>query len=169
VEGARAVELQTAMLVLPLSPQLAGGEIYLPPGTLSGRVSEVTGSAGECGPGNRLFVAMGQGVLKYRLPPALRGLELTELSIYPSSDEPPATENVNPPEIALYDWVEDEWTTLENVTLGSEYKVAEPGRFLNPVSGTLRLRVQRNSMSGFCYKFDIALKGRLPLNEGGDR
>ncbi len=167
VVGARAMKLQTTMLVLPLPPQLAGGEIYLPPGSLSGRVSEVTGSTGECGPGNRLFVAMGQGVLRYRLPPALRGLELTELSIHPSSDEPPAAENVNTPEIALYDWVEEKWTTLESVTMGSEYKVAEPGRFLNPVSGTIRLRVQRNSMTGFCYKFDIALKGRLPSNEKG--
>ncbi|MCX7680821.1 MAG: hypothetical protein N2508_02440 [Anaerolineae bacterium] len=169
VVGVRATELQKAMLVVSLPPQSADGEIYLPPGTIPGRLVESVGSAGECGPGTQVFVAVGQVTLKYRLPSALRGLDLTALSVYPSSNEPQMTvEAASAPELSLYDWTKGEWTRLEGVKVGSEYKVADPDRFLNPVGGTISLRVQRNSMSGLCYKFEIALRGRLPEEVAGE-
>lgn len=165
VVGVRVTELQQAMLVLTLPPQIMGEEIYLPPGAIAGRITKAEGSTGECGPGGRVFVAVGRATLKYQLPPALRGLDLTALSVYPSSDEPQIPESANAPELALYDWVRGEWVRLEGVQMGSEYRVTEPDRFLNPVGGTINLQVQRNDMAGFCYRFEIALQGKLPAEE----
>lgn len=168
VVGVRATKLQKAMLVLPLPPQVMGDEIYLPPGTVPGRLVKSEGSAGECGPAGRVFLSMGQVVLKYRLPTTLRGLNPTALSLYLSSEDVQMAGATDVPQLALYDWATGEWTNLEGVKMDSEYKVTAPDRFLNPVEGTISLRAQRNNMAGFCYKFEIALRGRLPKEVGGE-
>jgi hypothetical protein len=165
VAGVQASSMQTALFVVPLPLPIVDGRVSLPPGTISGRVAEIEGSAGDCGPDNRVYVAVGRAVLKYQLPASLRGLRLTALSIYPGTDGGPVS---TLPTLALYDWDAGEWVNLEGVEMGREYAVADPGRFLSPASGAIRLQVQQNDMMGMCYKFDVSLEGELPP-EGGAR
>jgi hypothetical protein len=158
ITNVRAAPLQTTLVVASLPLPVVNGRVSLPPGHLSARLVQVEGQAGECGPSGQVHIAQGRAVLEYQLPPTLHGLEPITLTVHPAVE---GMATVQLPALSLYDWVAGDWVELGDVEVGRGHQVADPGRFMDPVGGTVRLQAQHDSMEGWCYCFDLGIEGEL--------
>ncbi|MDY7077626.1 MAG: hypothetical protein SXV54_11960 [Chloroflexota bacterium] len=159
VAGVRASQMQTTLVVTHLPLPVVDGRVSLPPGLVSGRLIEMEGETGGCGPTGQVYVGQGQAVLEYQLPSALRGLEPTALTIHAGSEGGPAG---GLPVLSLYDWAAGEWVELEGVESGSPYNVTDPACFVNPAGGAIRLQARGdNPQGGNCYQFNLGLESEL--------
>ncbi len=148
----RATRLQTTLVVGRQPLDAVDGNLTLPPGSILGRVVRTEGNAGECGPTGQVYVAQGLAELEYQLPVALRGFDLAALTLQVSVDGGMKTEV---PSLALYDWRAAEWTAVQHVELEQSHSIPDPGRYVNPVGGVVRLQAQQNSFQGLCYRMDL--------------
>ncbi len=160
VADVQATRLQTTLIVAHLPLPVVDGQVNLPPGLLFAQLIEVEGEAGECGPGGQIYIGQGRAVLEYQLSPALRGLEPTALTLHASPEEGNPAEAL--PLLSLYDWTAGEWVELEKVETGRPHTVPDPGRFVNPAGGAIRLQAHSDDFRGSCYQLDLGLEGKLP-------
>jgi hypothetical protein len=155
VADTRANRLQTTLVVARLPLSIVDGRASLPLGTLSGQLVEIEGMAGECGPAGQIHLAQGRAVLEYQLPLSLRDLVPTSLTIQAG----PEGGGIGAlPSLYLYDWAAGDWVQMEGIESGHRYDVPDPGRFIGPGDGAIRLQAQHDNAQGSCYRFDLGLE-----------
>ncbi len=156
VPGVRANQMQTTLLVSELPLPIADGQVNLPPGLISGRVIEWQNEAGECGSGGQVYLGRGWATIEYRLPLELAHMQIAALTVFPTVD---GGVFGNLPAVSLYDWSAEDWVEMGQLAVNQAHTIPNPSRFVNPVDGALRLRVQEGQ--GSCYFYDLGLEGTL--------
>jgi hypothetical protein len=164
VVGVRADREQTTLIAASVPLSVVDGRVKLPLGLLSGRMVEIEGEAGDCGP-NRAYIARGRVTLEYQLPTTLHGLKPTALTLQVLPLDGMLDQ---PSSISLYDWSSDAWTALDEAETNRPYSVPHPELFVNPVGGAIRLQAGRDqeNWQGGCYQLDLGLEGEIEM---GDR
>jgi hypothetical protein len=159
LDGVRAAQMQTTLLVAPIPFAVEDGRVELPLGLLAGRMVAAEGESGDCGTG-RGYIGNGRLTLEYQLPSTLRGVVPSSLTVKAAPVDGPMLEL---PEISLYDWNVEDWVLLKGLASGQEYAVSDAGRFVRPVDGMIRLQAWREDVNrtGGCYQFDVGLEGTL--------
>lgn len=163
VEGARARQLETALVVARPALHFGDQKVSVPPGLIPLRLVHQEGGVNRCygprGPGIAPY--QGQTVVEFRLPHELYHVDFSEFSLIIESDggwwQPPAT--------ALYDWQAGAWHSLDDVALGTN-RIAAPDRFISPNTRAIRVRMQAgDDRRGGCLYTNIALEGTR-MNRG---
>ncbi|MGK2849397.1 MAG: hypothetical protein ACSLFN_00560 [Candidatus Limnocylindrales bacterium] len=65
------------------------------------------------------------------------------------------------PEVELFDLTDQAWKRLPHLESGSRYAVAEPGRYVDPATGTVLLRFVNDNSDGVGFGFDLSITGDL--------
>ncbi len=65
------------------------------------------------------------------------------------------------PEIELYDLTDGVWKRLPHLDTGARYAVAEPGRYVDPGTGTVLIRFLNERTEGIGFGLDISISGEL--------
>jgi hypothetical protein len=159
INGQIPQESATALYVSPVSYQIPeSGEIIIPPGMIPGLIAEMPFSGGVCGPDTAsLWIEQGEAVVEFILLPEFTNINLDTLQFAIHTDGG----WVNSPDIAIYDWENDQWQPLVNPIIG-ENVIADPIYYINP-EGLVRIRLSPSNQElrgGGCYFFGLGLKGR---------
>jgi hypothetical protein len=162
VSHVRASHENTTLLVYYMPLPAAEGHVELPPGVLTGRGLEFEREAGECGPSGQVYLSHGQATLEYALPTSVRGLQTSRLTLQVTTDG--AWNEV--PQVALYDWRENEWVEVDSIELDAVQVISDPARFVDRVDGGIRIQVSREGGNGGCYQVNIGLEGELETGIG---
>jgi hypothetical protein len=159
VSQVRASHQSTTLIALQMPLPVAEGRVTLPPGVLSSRMLESEGEAVKCGPTGQVYLGSGEATLEYLLPAHVRDIVPGDLKLVVGTE---GGEWQEPPEVALYDWSQSSWAEIDAIEREVIQTVADPERFIDGVSGSIRLRVgQRNMNSRMCYRFDVGIEGVL--------
>lgn len=80
------------------------------------------------------------------------------------SDPPPGQECVQPafdgaPEVEVFDLVTGEWRRLPHMAMGQRRSLAEPERYVDPGTGTIRVRFVAEGQQHFGFGFQVRLTG----------
>lgn len=160
ISDVRASHQGTTLLVLNLSPRIEEGHVTIPFGMLPVVLSKTVGEAGQCGIQGSVYLLDGTAQLEYTLPPNMYGLHLSELRVRVSTDHQPGWTRA--PQVKLYDWSKSAWVEITSIEHSIARSIADPARFLDNTSGTLRLLVaQTGRENGMCYQFDLSLEGEI--------
>lgn len=65
------------------------------------------------------------------------------------------------PEVELFDLTDQAWKRLPHLESGSRYAVTEPGRYVDPATGTVLLRFVNDNSDGVGFGFDLSITGDL--------
>ena len=63
------------------------------------------------------------------------------------------------PDVELYDLTTSEWKRLPQLEGGARYSVAEPTRYVDPATGTVRIRLVNENSDGVGFSLDLSIKG----------
>lgn len=152
VSGVQPAQQVTAVLVLPLEYRLpASGEVFLPPGMIAGELVVTPQEGGTCGPPGILavYLARGEAILEFTLPPLIRGLQIKTLHIHLSSD---MGEGFVLPSLALYDWGREQWRDLQGIRSGLNL-LPFSAKFIGE-GGKIRLRLAGEGLN-YCYYLSL--------------
>jgi hypothetical protein len=65
------------------------------------------------------------------------------------------------PEVELYDLEQATWRRLPHMDGGSRYAVAGPDRFVDPATGTVRIRFVNDRSDGVGFNLDVGIEGAM--------
>jgi hypothetical protein len=65
------------------------------------------------------------------------------------------------PEVELYDLESAAWRRLPHLDGGSKYSVTTPGRFVDPATGTVRVRFVNDRSDGLGFNLDVGIGGSV--------
>lgn len=65
------------------------------------------------------------------------------------------------PELEVYDLTAATWRRLPHLQGGKRYAVAEPQRYVDPASGTARIRFVNDRSDGVGFQFDVTISGDM--------
>ena len=65
------------------------------------------------------------------------------------------------PEVELFDLTESTWKRLPHLEGGARYAVDEPGRYVDPITGTVLIRFVNDRTDGVGFGFDLSITGDL--------
>jgi hypothetical protein len=154
--GGRRPAVQTmALLLAPIAYRFAPGkELVVPPGLISGAVTQMPAEGGSCGPPGTaaVYVARGDAVFEFRVPPEM-DVELRKLIVEIGSEGGWAA----PPDLAVYDWGSGEWSAIEDAVLGRNI-LAEVESLVS-ADGIVRVQLSSTGMRSGCYYVDLGLEG----------
>jgi len=154
--GGRKPAVQTmALLLAPIDYGFAAGQdIVLPPGLISGVVTQMPAEGGPCGPPGTtaVYVGRGEAVFEFQLPPEVI-VEPRKLTIEIGSD---GGWNA-PPEMAVHDWDAGEWVAVEDPVLGRN--VFEMVEGLVSADGIVRVQLSSTGLRSGCFYVDLGLEG----------
>jgi hypothetical protein len=63
------------------------------------------------------------------------------------------------PEIELFDRTTEQWIRLKHAQMGPAYDVADPGRYVDPASGTLLIKFVNDKQDGVGFQFQLRIEG----------
>lgn len=63
------------------------------------------------------------------------------------------------PEVDLFDRSSQEWKRLPHLGSGTRYSLADPARYVDPVTGTVLLRFVNDRMDGVGFSVDVSISG----------
>ena len=63
------------------------------------------------------------------------------------------------PEVEVFDRSSQEWKRLPHLGSGMRYSVADPARYVDPVTGTVLLRFVNDRMDGVGFSVDVSISG----------
>ena len=154
--GGRKPAVQTmALLLAPIDYGFAPGEdIVVPPGLISGVVTQMPAEGGTCGlPGSTaVYVGRGEAVFEFQLPPEVN-VEPRKLTVEIGSE---GGWNA-PPEMAVYDWDAGEWVAVDDPVLGRN--VFEQVEGLVSADGIVRVQLSSTGLRSGCFYVDLGLEG----------
>jgi len=154
--GGRKPAVQTmALLLAPVGYRFASGEdIVVPPGLISGVVTQMPAEGGPCGqPGmTAVYVGRGEAAFEFQLPPEVNARP-RKLIVEIGSDGGWG----GPPEMAVYDWEAGEWAAVDEPVLGRN--VLEDVEGLVSADGVVRVQLSSTGMRSGCFYVDLGLEG----------
>jgi len=65
------------------------------------------------------------------------------------------------PEVEVYDLTVAEWKRLPHLDSGSRYAVAEPGRYVDPATGTVLIRLVNENNDSVGFSLDLSITGEV--------
>lgn len=148
----------TALLQTTFSPQWpSSGEIFLPPGMLTGEIAQMPQEGGPCGMGGStsIYIARGEALFDFTIPPEFDDLDVETVYVSLLSDGG----WMQSPTFALYDWANERWLEVESPQLGVNSLDYDPGM----VDDRGRLRVRLNvdvNQGGGCLYLEMGLHGQ---------
>jgi hypothetical protein len=82
----------------------------------------------------------------------------------PTCGDPPAEGCVQPvfdgmPEMELYDLTASNWRRFPHLASGTRYAIADPGRYVNPATGSVLVRLINSSNDSVGFNLDVAITG----------
>ena len=63
------------------------------------------------------------------------------------------------PEVDVFDLAGQEWRRLPHLNSGARYSLADPSRYVDPVTGTVLIRYVNDRMDGVGFSVDVAISG----------
>jgi hypothetical protein len=154
--GGRKPAVQTmALLLAPIDYGFAAGQdIVIPPGLISGVVTQMPAEGGPCGPPGTtaVYVGRGEAVFEFQLPPEVI-VEPRKLTIEIGSD---GGWNA-PPEMAVHDWDGGEWVAVDDPVVGRN--VLEKVKGLVSADGIVRVQLSSTGLRSGCFYVDLGLEG----------
>lgn len=63
------------------------------------------------------------------------------------------------PEVEFYDMTAAAWKRLPHLEAGSRYAIAEPARYVDPATGTVRIRLVNENNDGIGFSLDLSITG----------
>ncbi len=63
------------------------------------------------------------------------------------------------PEVEFYDLTTAAWKRLPHLEAGSRYSIAEPARYVDPATGTVRIRLVNENNDGIGFSLDLSITG----------
>jgi hypothetical protein len=145
----------TGAVIMQLSYDVPNGEITIPAGLIPGEVVELPIDGSPCGEqgSTSIYLVHGSGIIDFTLPTELQSIHLgyLRLSIWSDSGW------INPPDVALFNWVSDNWTTLSGITQGINL-VPEATSLVNQ-AGTIKVRISPQENTQACYYLAMGLQG----------
>jgi hypothetical protein len=158
IANAEPAQQTTAIVVVPLSYTFpTSGNVTLPAGLIPGELIENPQEGGSCGPTGTaaVYIARGDAVFEFTLPPEAKGLQVDNLKLSINSD----SGFFNEPSIELYHWEDDTWLPLVGVSQGMNL-IPEAAQLVGP-EGKVRVRLAAENSQG-CYYLNLGLEGRQP-------
>jgi len=157
VTGDTPAQQTTAVAVMPLSYSLPQeGPITLPPGLVPGQLVENPREGGTCGMtgATAVYIVRGEAFFDFRIPPNLQDLQIDNLKLGLWTD---SGAMFTEPQVALYDFDNQQWLLLDGVSQGINLIPAQQG-LIDP-DGLIRVRmgVEENGQS--CYYIGMGLEG----------
>ncbi|MBX3000901.1 MAG: hypothetical protein KF893_20430 [Caldilineaceae bacterium] len=157
IAGETPSQQTTALLNVTFPPQWpASGELYLPPGILSGRLVELPQEGGQCGMGSTsVYIGRGEAIFDFTILPEFGDLTIDHLNVSLLTDG----EWRVAPQIAVYDWDGERWLGLESPQIGINSLAFAPGMMDD--SGQLRVRLSVDAnQGGGCYYLEMGVEGQ---------
>jgi hypothetical protein len=65
------------------------------------------------------------------------------------------------PEVEVYDLIEGAWKRLPHLDSGLRYAIADPGRFVDPGTGTVLFKFLNERSEGVGFGMDLSISGEL--------
>ncbi len=136
---------------VPVSFQ-AEGRFSVPPGLLLGQLVESSGNFSRCGDlwSNAYYIGKGEALLRFDLP-ASQDIDSLLLGLVSERGW------LNALDVALYDWQQDSWVTVDNLQHGVN-QVSAAQRFID-AAGQVRLQVSGSDDFGNCVSVSIGMEG----------
>lgn len=149
----------TAVVLLPLNFDLPGGAVIIPAGWIPGQLVQNPIDGGTCGePGTAsVYLNRGSATFSFTLPGTLRTVEPERLRLSLWSD---AGGTIGSPEIAVYDWLSQSWTTLSGIHIGVNL-VPQAEQFIS-ANAEIRVRLSPADTGQGCYFLAMGLEGSAP-------
>ncbi|OGO34652.1 MAG: hypothetical protein A2Z16_09465 [Chloroflexi bacterium RBG_16_54_18] len=149
----------TAVVVLPLEFELPQGKVVIPTGWIPGELVQTPLDGGTCGePGTTsVYLTRGSGTFDFSIPPKFQTLQPEKIRLSLWNDS--GTLQISP-EIAIFDWASESWTTLSGIQAGINM-IPNAAQFINHV-GSARLRISASETGQGCYFLAIGLEGSIP-------
>lgn len=131
------------------------GTISIPPGLISGTISDITGDAGMCGDAmsNSIYIGRGEATYEFQLPHTAEDLQIHALNLSVWSEGG----FWRFPETQIYDWGRGSWSTLPAMDRGVNV-LSNPGPFIGD-EGTVRFRLSSDGNTGGCLYLSLGLEG----------
>jgi hypothetical protein len=148
----------TTLLYHPLSLNVEGSQVIIPPGFAHVELLASSGDASMCSYGAGLdgsYVYQGTAEARLSLPNEFYQVQPSRLDLYIRTDGSWATL----PTLELYDRSTETWVSLEGAKTGSN-SIQDIARFYNPADASLQVRISSNgNNTGGCLFLDLALEG----------
>jgi hypothetical protein len=175
IAGKELATQTTALLIQQLPYQLMSGDhLSLPPGFIPGSVIEIN-DGGYCGPMGAPAVYLGRQevVFEFSIPTTIPSFQASTSSTFQLSDIESLVLHLGsdggwsqPPSVALYDWIAEDWTTLTEVVMGRNI-INDPQNLTNAESSELlfrkirvRLMMDEFAQGGGCFYLALGLEGK---------
>lgn len=164
ISGKKPAQQTTALLVTSLPYRLPdSGAVSLPPGFVSGKLSQLPREGGQCGePGiTAVFIGSGEAEFEFQLPETVQALQVDELKLALRSDGG----WWQPPQTFVYDWELESWTELQGLNQGVNI-IENPASMISEL-GLFRLRLSNAGSFKGCYFVDLGLQASQPAGQEG--
>jgi hypothetical protein len=132
------------------------GFLSLPPGMVSGVMTRMPQEGGTCGANTSVHMARGQAEFEFQVPANLPNLRVDtlKLALWRDNSSP-----WNMPEISLYQWGDETWTTIQEPIQGTNV-IQNASPYVNE-SGVVRVRLSSESDTFGCIYLDLGLEAEL--------
>ena len=144
-----AIVYQTFDLSLPDK-----GAFTLPGGLLPPTLIESSANGGPCGSNNSIYIAQGEAVFEFYLPPIVSPERVETIRLSLSDDGGP---EVNIPDVAFQNWETDSWSKLQNSIAGINVLSGDELRGLISDSGKIRVQLSKQQDMFGCTSIGLGM------------
>lgn len=162
IEGNTLAYKTTTLVYSSIDYRLpTSGYLSLPPGLIPGSITKYPISGGVCGTSTSVSLGQGQAEMEFSIPSYLTGVKVTTLkvSLYQDSGSVGGL-----PEVALYQWENESWTTIQEPIQGTNI-IQNAAPYIK--EGKVRIRLGTEGNNNYsCNYVDLGLEAEQPGGGG---
>lgn len=161
----RLTQKTTALVYTTMQYNLPeSGFITLPPGMISGVITQMPPNSGTCGTSTSIQMTRGEAEFEYQVPGNLANFEVDSLKLSLWRDSGSTAPS---PGLSLYNWQDKIWTNIQDPIQGTNV-VQNAAPYVSD-TGLVRIKMTTENDTFGCVYLDLGLDAQRVSGQGGQQ